>query len=55
MRILIADDSKIFRAHLIDLLSRIEGIEIAGQAEEQRREQDEVNSKIKTQISNRKS
>jgi len=34
MRILIADDSKIFRAYLIDLLSRIEGIEIAGQAED---------------------
>jgi len=25
---------KIFRAHLIDLLSKIEGIEIAGQAED---------------------
>ena len=34
MRILIADDSKIYRTYMIDLLSRIEGIEIAGQAED---------------------
>jgi len=34
MRILIADDSKIYRTYIIDLLSRIEGIEIAGQAED---------------------
>lgn len=34
VRILIADDSKIYRAYLINLLSRIEGIEIAGQAED---------------------
>ncbi len=34
MRILIADDSKIYRAYMIDLLSRVEGIEIVGQAED---------------------
>jgi DNA-binding NarL/FixJ family response regulator len=34
MRILIADDSKIYRTYMIDLLSKIEGIEIAGQAED---------------------
>ncbi len=34
MRILIADDSKIYRAYMIDLLSRVEGIEIVGEAED---------------------
>jgi len=34
MRILIADDSKIYRTYMIDLLSRVEGIEIVGQAED---------------------
>jgi len=34
MRILIADDSKIYRTYMIDLLSRVERIEIVGQAED---------------------
>lgn len=34
MRILIADDSNIYRTYMIDLLSRVEGIEIVGQAED---------------------
>lgn len=34
MRIIIADDSKIYRTYMIDLLSRVEGIEIVGQAED---------------------
>ncbi len=34
MRLFIADDSKILRVRLIDMLSEIEGIEIVGQGQE---------------------
>ena len=34
MRLLVADDSKVLRARLIDILSEIEGVEVVGQTED---------------------
>ena len=42
MKVFIADDSEIVRKHLVAMLSEMEGVEIAGQAEDSREAVDSI-------------